>query len=68
MSNKSTACKVCKGHGFITTGGWHFSGEPWDDVKEIPCPRCATPEELEQAALAEQDDDPCGLEVPPGRN
>lgn len=33
-------CPVCNGIGIVSTGGWHFDGEPWDDIEDYPCPVC----------------------------
>ena len=33
-------CHFCNGLGIVSTGGWHFDGEPWDDIEDLPCPCC----------------------------
>lgn len=33
-------CHCCNGVGIVSQGGWHFDGEPWDDITEEDCPCC----------------------------
>lgn len=33
-------CHYCHGLGIVSRGGWHFDGEPWDDIEDVDCPCC----------------------------
>lgn len=47
MDTVQTTTFICPKHGtvhdtkFYITGGWHFDGEPWDDIEEhLVCAQC----------------------------